>query len=155
MQHQDVFDKEGLRLEITSTAEPNAQALIKSKIKAYNDIHSPAHATLRKKGRHTLDFLVKDENDEILAGLLGTTYWRWLSIDELWVHESFRGMGYGRHLVERAEQESKIRDCTHSVVKTWSFQASGFYQKLGYQVVGQLEDYPPNETLYWLRKVIG
>ena len=32
------------------------------------------------------------------------------------------------------------------------FQALSFYQKLGYQIFGQLEDYPVGHTRYFLQK---
>jgi hypothetical protein len=39
-----------------------------------------------------------------------------------------------------------------SFASTYRHQALGFYQKYGYQIVGQLDDYPDGSTLYWLRK---
>ena len=152
MNLENAFSNVGLRLEQTSTPDAEAQEHIRSEIRAYNDIHSPAHASRRKTGRQTLDLYVKDEHAVIVAGLLGTTYWDWLSIDELWVHEAYRKHGYGRTLMEHAEQVAITRGCKQACVKTWSFQARGFYETLGYCVIGKLEDYPENETLYWLRK---
>ncbi len=35
---------------------------------------------------------------------------------------------------------------------TYSFQARGFYEKLGYRLAGQIDDYPPGRSYYWLRK---
>jgi hypothetical protein len=37
-------------------------------------------------------------------------------------------------------------------VDTFSFQSPGFSQKLGYRVFGELPDYPPGETRYFLSK---
>jgi hypothetical protein len=37
-------------------------------------------------------------------------------------------------------------------LRTFSFQARRFYEKEGYRVVGELADYLPGETLYWVRK---
>lgn len=31
-------------------------------------------------------------------------------------------------------------------------RACGFYEKSGYRVIGQLTDYPPGATYFWLRK---
>ena len=85
---------------------------------------------------------------------LGKTYWHWLYIDELWLDDKHRNQGYGRRLVEMAEAEAQKRGCTDIHVKTWSFQARGFYEKLGYQVVGELRDYPADESLFWMHKSI-
>ena len=38
------------------------------------------------------------------------------------------------------------------MVKTFSFQALEFYTKLGYTIVGELKDYHPGESFFWLRK---
>jgi hypothetical protein len=35
---------------------------------------------------------------------------------------------------------------------TFSFQARPFYEKLGYEVFGQLEDYPRGHSRYFLQK---
>jgi hypothetical protein len=35
---------------------------------------------------------------------------------------------------------------------TFSFQAPGFYQKLGYRVFGELVDFPPGHTRQYLTK---
>ena len=51
-----------------------------------------------------------------------------------------------------AEGEARARGCTRAWVRTFRFQARGFYERLGYRVVGELVDYPPGEALYWMRK---
>lgn len=43
------------------------------------------------------------------------------------------------------------RDCHSAWVDTFSFQARGFYEKLGYTVFGQL-DYPPEHRRFFLEK---
>jgi len=51
-----------------------------------------------------------------------------------------------------AEGEARARGCQQAWVRTFRFQARGFYERLGYRVVGVLEDYPPGDALYWMRK---
>ena len=31
-------------------------------------------------------------------------------------------------------------------------EARGFYEKCGYRVIGQLDEYPPGGSFYWMRK---
>ncbi|MDQ6654361.1 MAG: GNAT family N-acetyltransferase, partial [Verrucomicrobiota bacterium] len=88
---------------------------------------------------------------EIVGGLLGWTNWNWLFIAQLWVAEAARG-GTGRRLVTEAEQAATARGCTHAHVDTFGFQALPFYRKLGYELFGELEDYPRGETRYFLQK---
>lgn len=90
--------------------------------------------------------------DDIIGGLLGYTNWGWLFIAQLWVAESARGGGVGRRIVEAAEAEARRRGCKHAHVDTLSFQALPFYQRLGYIVFGQLDDYPEGHTRYFLQR---
>lgn len=97
-------------------------------------------------------FFIQDDRGEILGGLSGETFWGWLFIAHIWVTESLRGKGYGRELMKRAEQEAVNRGCQHAYLDTYDFQALGFYQKVGYQVFGVLEDFPEGHTRYFLQK---
>jgi len=40
----------------------------------------------------------------------------------------------------------------HAHLDTFSFQAPDFYQQRGYQVFGQLDDFPPGHRRYYLTK---
>jgi ribosomal protein S18 acetylase RimI-like enzyme len=99
-----------------------------------------------------LVLFVRDNAEHIAGGLLGYTHWRWLFVQNLWVAESLRGTGHGRRLLELAELEAGRRGCEHAYLDTFDFQARGFYEKLGYELFGQLEDYPPGHTKYFLHK---
>ena len=87
-----------------------------------------------------------------MAGLTAELYWGWMFVDDLWVHESLRHQGYGSRLLAAAEEEAQKRGCARVWLRTFSFQARAFYEKYGYRVVGQLDDYPPGEVFYWMRK---
>ena len=47
------------------------------------------------------------------------------------------------------------RGCTGIWLDTFTFQAPGFYEKLGFTVFGRLEDYPPGEARVFYAKQIG
>ncbi len=106
-----------------------------------------------RQTRKPLEILLLDESLTIVGGLIASTSgWEWLVIDLLWVHDAHRDRGYGTRLMALAEQEARHRGCKHATLSTLSFQARGFYEKLGYTVVGQLDDFPPGQTKYWLKK---
>ena len=78
----------------------------------------------------------------------------WLFIRYLWVSEALRGKGIGRKLMADAEARALERGCHSAWVDTFSFQAPGFYPKLGYTVFGEL-DYPPGHKRIFLQKRLG
>ncbi len=89
---------------------------------------------------------------EIVGGLLGYTHWEWLFVQQLWSATELRGSGVGSRLMLAAETEAQTRGCHYAHLDTYSFQALGFYQRLGYRVFGQLENYPAGHTRYFLHK---
>ena len=97
-------------------------------------------------------YVVARREGELIGGLLGSTHWGWLFISYLWVAESARKSGAGRRLIEAAEEEAARRGCAHVHCDTFDFQALGFYRKLGFEIFGQLDDYPPGHTRYFLQK---
>jgi DME family drug/metabolite transporter len=58
-----------------------------------------------------LAVFIRDGDGQVIAGLLGDTYWGWLSVNLLWVEAAWRGRGYGRALLRAAEQEAIQRGC--------------------------------------------
>jgi GNAT superfamily N-acetyltransferase len=99
-----------------------------------------------------LCFVLTGPDGAIAGGVIGATYWDWVSIDLMWIKEELRGRGYGRRLLALAEDEARRRGATHAHLDTFSFQAPDFYRKHGYQVFGELPDYPPGHTRYYLTK---
>ena len=77
------------------------------------------------------------------GGFWGVTGFRWLHIQMLLVPAASRGRGLGAALVRNAEAEAAARGCLGAHVDAFSFQATGFYEKLGYTCFGVLEDFPP------------
>ena len=76
------------------------------------------------------------------GGLIADTNWNWLHVSVLAVDASRRGQGHGRALMDRAEAIARQRGCTGAWVDTFSFQAPGFYERLGYRQFGELPSYP-------------
>lgn len=99
-----------------------------------------------------LNIVEYDENNSIIAGILGGTYWGWLHIDILWVAEKCRKQGIGSKLLKAAEEEAKKRGC-HSVhLDTMSWQAPEFYKKHGYKIISELENIPAGNKKFHLIK---
>ena len=88
---------------------------------------------------------------KIVAGLAGETYCGWLSIRYLWVSEGLRSRGVGRELMAQAEARARDRGCHSAWLDTFSFQAPGFYEKLGYEEFARL-DFPPDHQRHFFKK---
>jgi GNAT superfamily N-acetyltransferase len=133
-------------MSLETSASPQDQQVIRERLTAYNvaqggdDRYQP------------LDIFVRDQDDEIIGGLIGNTYWGWLAINLLWIHERMRGLGLGSRMVIAAEQEALRRGCHGAHVDTMSFQAPDFYLKMGYEIFGQIDDIPVSYSRYYLKK---
>lgn len=89
---------------------------------------------------------------EVLGGLIGETHWGWFYISLLFLKEEWRGRGYGSRLLDAAEEEARKRGATHAYLDTFSFQAPEFYKRHGYEVFGELKDFPPGHQRYYMVK---
>jgi GNAT superfamily N-acetyltransferase len=99
-----------------------------------------------------LCFVLQAPDEEVVGGLIGETHWDWLYINLMWIREDLRRHGYGTRLLELAEDEARQRGAKNAYLDTFSFQAPGFYEKHGYQVFGELKDFPAGHQRYYYRK---
>jgi GNAT superfamily N-acetyltransferase len=91
-------------------------------------------------------FFIRNDQQEILAGLSGWTWAEACEILSLWVHPAWRRQGFGRDLLAAAEQEARVHGCKVILISSYSFQAPAFYQECGYQLAWQLNDFPPGHA---------
>jgi GNAT superfamily N-acetyltransferase len=89
----------------------------------------------------------------IVAGLAGETYAGWLFVRYLWVSEQLRGQGVGRRLMEAAELRARERGCHGAWLDTFSFQAPGFYRKLGFEAFAELDWSPDHRRLFFCKRL--
>jgi ribosomal protein S18 acetylase RimI-like enzyme len=76
---------------------------------------------------------VENGSGEIIAGFNGHTWGGCCELSNVWVHEQYRARGLGALLVRSAEAEAVARGCVQVVLATHSFQAPGFYERMGYE----------------------
>ena len=99
-----------------------------------------------------LCFVVKNPDGQIVGGVIGATYWDWLYINLMWIQEDLRDQGYGKQLLGLAEEKARQRGAKHAYLDTFSFQAPDFYRNLGYEVFGELQDFPQGHQRFFMKK---
>ena len=80
------------------------------------------------------------------------TAFGWLLVELLFVPVDLRGVGLGADLMQRAEKEAARRGCRGAWLDTFSFQARGFYERLGYSTFGVIDEYPSGHSLVFMLK---
>ena len=105
-------------------------------------------------GFKPLAVFLRDDGGAVVGGAHGYVNWNWLFINLVWLSESLRGGGHGRRMILALEEAARERGCTHAHLDTFSFQARPFYEKLGYEVFGTLDDYPLGHRRFFLKKAL-
>lgn len=132
---------------VASPGNAEREAILRI-LSAHND------AAVGPTGRRQVAIVVRDAAGTITGGLWGKIGYRWLFVEFLAVVPDHQGQGIGRDLMRRAEALAREADCIGMWLDTFSFQARGFYEKLGFAVFGNIGDFPPGETRFFLSKRI-
>ncbi|ANP64607.1 GNAT family N-acetyltransferase [Vibrio sp. Vb1554] len=97
---------------------------------------------------------VRNQEGEIIAGIESFTKWGLLLVDILWVDKKYRGFGLGKKLMDEAEMFAKKAGVNGVELYTMSFQAQHFYEKLGYETIGEIKDcYQGQSKIYMYKKL--
>lgn len=92
---------------------------------------------------------------QIEGGLWALALWGSFYIGLVVVPEAARGRGLGRALMVRAEAEARARGCRQMWLDTYAFQARPFYERLGFEVFGQLDGPAPMFPRYFMQKTLA
>jgi GNAT superfamily N-acetyltransferase len=143
-----------LTLTILEQDEPELQEQVKELLRTFNRTTVPDAYTDWSNPR-PYDLIYRDEQGEVVAGMLNKIYWGCMYISFLFVRDDLRGQDIGSRLIEQAERAAIERGCAYLWLTTFSWQARGFYEKHGFRVVGEMQNHPPGHSLYTLRKDVG
>ncbi|WP_342245916.1 GNAT family N-acetyltransferase [Pseudomonas sp. OTU5201] len=135
------------RIELTVNPGEDQRAAILRPLRA----HNVSQAGDPK--REAIALLVRDElTIEIIGGLYGEIFYRWLFIELLAIPEQARGQGTGSRLMNMAEDVAREKGCVGIWLDTFDFQAPGFYQKHGFTEFGHLDEFPPEHKRFFFQK---
>lgn len=135
-----------LPVELSDPPDPTAWGVLTAGLDRYNE------QFVGPSDFRPLVLVVRDPAGAVAGGLWGRTLYRWLWVWFLVLPEELRGQGLGTRLVQAAEGEAAARGCLGAMLDTFSFQAPGFYRRLGYEVFGTVEDMPPGHHVQFMRK---
>ena len=100
-----------------------------------------ASATSDTSAAQELSVRVEEAGD-LVAGVSGWTWGTAAGIAMTWVREDQRGAGVGAAAVLAFEGEARRRGADHIFVTSLTFQAPGFYQRLGYVEIFRWDGVP-------------
>ncbi|WP_211305352.1 GNAT family N-acetyltransferase, partial [Crossiella equi] len=132
----------------TGDLDPELDKRLTDELTAFNDA-ATGHAP-----RGDFSVRVTDEAGELAGGLTAWTWGGLAGIDLVWLREDCRAAGWGRRLLEAAEEEARKRGCDRIAVSSFTFQAPGFYQKHGYVETGRTPGFPGgNEDVHMVKRL--
>jgi len=111
-----------------------------------NDDAAPLHEV------RPLSCFAHDRDGRVVGGAVGRRWDSCCELQQLWVASEHRSKGLGSTLVRAFEAHARTHGCRHFYLETFSFQAPGFYQKLGYRIAFELAVYPHGIRRYTLIK---
>ncbi|EJZ19728.1 GNAT family N-acetyltransferase [Rhizobium sp. Pop5] len=132
--------------ELTASPSQEELAAIADALTAFNA------GDVGPSDRQPLSVLIRDTDGKVTGGLSGFTAWGWLFTQMLYVPDTLRGTGLAGKLLAKAEEEARARGCRGAWIDTFSPQALRAYLRQGYEVFGELEEFPEGRTRSFLRK---
>lgn len=113
---------------------------IRPNVQGDNDrIHQKLRQYNRKFIHNFKDYSFHIEQDGVMvAGIVASSTMDTLEVEFLFVEEAYRGRGLGQQLLEHVEKLARQEGLRRILLNTYSFQAPGFYQKLGYQQIAEI-----------------
>ncbi len=94
------------------------------------------------------------ETGTVTGGLWANYGFYWMFIELLSVPRGARGQGFGRMMMMKAEARARALGLTGIWLDTFTFQARGFYEKLGFSVFGTLNENPIGHSRIFLCKYL-
>ncbi|MGZ2484724.1 GNAT superfamily N-acetyltransferase [Rhizobium pisi] len=132
--------------ELTTSPSQEELAAITDALLAFNN------GDAGPSERRPLAVLIRDTDGKVTGGLSGFTAWGWLFTQMLYIPDTLRGSGLAGNILAKAEEEARARGCRGAWIDTFNPQALRAYLRQGYEVFGELEDFPEGRTRSFLRK---
>jgi predicted N-acetyltransferase YhbS len=132
------------QFDLVHTLPPDATESLESSLLNFNREQNAQFwqaCELPANAARPLNVCARTECGRPIGALTGETQFKWLKIALMSVETPYRGQRVGTHLLQLAEAEAVRRGCQYVYVDTMDYQAPAFYERLGYTIVGQLNDW--------------
>lgn len=139
-----------VRIEFkTGSLAPEQQSIATSGLASHTETNAapPYEKT-------TAAWLAYDDEEKIVGVVTIQLLWDWIYVDELFVKKSQRGTGLGQQLMEQVESYARNVNAVGIWLWTQSWQAEGFYKKVGYSEFSRFPDFPKGHERIGLRKIL-
>ena len=137
---------ESHRLVVEDSPDPADLALLEEQVAA------AAVAAAGMGEEREFGIFVRGDDGRVLAGISGIVWAGCCELQAMWVDESLRGRGLARELMAGAEDEARRRGCSLVTFRAYDLLVTGWYERLGYEAVGVIQDYPPGSAARWFSK---
>jgi len=156
MKRLDTIDYDSIRkgnpsrFDIYEDSTEESQKIVHAGMGKHVDEHV---GELRKENREIrIKSIIKNDDEQVIGGILGYTTLGTMNIEEFWVDERYRGQGYGKDLLMNAEALARENDCIAVQTACFTFQNLDFLYKHGYSAYGVSDAYPNGVKEYYLIK---
>lgn len=105
--------------------------------------------------RSPFAWVIKDDGGMVVAGVAGTVHWNWVYVAQLWVGQELQKKGLGRQLMQHLESWAVEKNYSGIYIDTFSASVKAFYEKLGFQLMGVIPNFPPQHERYFLFRPLG
>ena len=138
-----------MTVQVTADLQGDEFGFLRGKLDEFNEeVFGPTKVS-------EFGLAIRDDQGEVVGGLIGSVLWNWLHVHVIWVSKELRGQDYGSKLLKEAESEAIRRGCKFAKLHTFSFQAKPFYERHGYSVIAETEDFPEGHTQYLMFKQLN
>jgi GNAT superfamily N-acetyltransferase len=135
-----------LRIESESVLSPDDLAVVQNGMRRHTESQVPWQEYSDRA------VVARRASGQLVGAAIGEVGRGWLHVSIVWVDAQMRGRGLGTKLLTSLEILAVKEGCRAAYLNTFSYQARPFYAKLGYEVFGTLNDYPPGHMRFFMQK---
>lgn len=122
------MNKSNYHIEFTEMLSEEIQEKMSQDLVAYESSHG-IDVNYKK-----FSLVLKDDLSNVLGVLNAFTAFSEIYVDDMWVHSSCRGKGYGKKLLQALENHFEGQGFNNINLVTSAFNAPEFYKKCGFVV---------------------